>query len=64
MSTAITVGVSIAAFKSGAGLHVGIPLSGTNLLFSIATAIIQKPFKIFTIKRKNNMYLSCSLKAG
>ena len=45
-STMITGGISIAAFASGAGLPVGIALSGTSLLLSLATAITQKSFKI------------------
>ena len=63
-STVITGGISIAAFASGAGLPIGIALSGTSLLFSLATAITRKPFKIFTVKRKNMMQLSFLLKAG
>ena len=38
-STMITGGISIAAFASGAGLPVGIALSGTSLLLSLATAM-------------------------
>ena len=49
-STVITGGVSIAAFASGAGLPVDIVLSGTSRLFSLATAITRKSFKIFTGK--------------
>ena len=37
--TVITRGVSIATFVSVVGLPVGIALCGTNLLFSLATAI-------------------------
>ena len=37
--TVITGGVSVAPFPSGAGLPVGIVLSETSLLFSLATAI-------------------------
>ena len=33
-STVITGGITIAAFASGAGLPVGITLSGTSLFFS------------------------------
>ena len=50
-STMITGGMSIAAFASGAGLPVGIALSGTSLLLSLATAITRKSFKIFTVKQ-------------
>ena len=53
-STVITGGISIAAFASGVGLPVGIALSGTSLLLSLATAIIQKSFKIFTIKQEKH----------
>ena len=49
-STVITGGISIAAFASGVGLSVGIAFSGTSLLLSLATAITQKFFKIFTVK--------------
>ena len=38
-STVITAGISIAAFASGIGLPVGIALSGTSLLLSLATTI-------------------------
>ena len=51
-STVITGGISIAAFASALGLPVGIALSGTSLLLSLATAITQKSFKIFTVKQK------------
>ena len=44
--TVITGGISIAAFASAVGLPVGIALSGTSLLLSLATAITQKSFKI------------------
>ena len=53
-STVITGGVSIAAFASGVGLPVGIALSGTSQLLSLATAITQKSFKVFTVKKKNH----------
>ena len=53
-STVITGGISIAAFASGVGLPVGIVLSGTSLLFSLATAIARKPFKIFTVKQEKH----------
>ena len=57
-STVITGGISIAAFASGVGLPVGIALSGASLLFSLATAITRKSFKIFTVSKKNKMLLS------
>ena len=53
-SKVITGGVSIAAFASGAGLRVGIALSGTILLSSLAIAITQKSFKIFTVKQEKH----------
>ena len=53
-STVITGGVSIAALSSGVGLPVGIALSGTSLLFSLATAITRKSFKIFTVKQEKH----------
>ena len=51
-STVITGGISIAAFASGVGFPIGIALSGTNLLLSLATVITQKVFKTFTVKQK------------
>ena len=51
-STVITGGISMAAFASGVGLSVGIALSETSLLLSLATAITQKSFKIFTVKQE------------
>ena len=53
-STVITGRISIAAFASGVGLPVGIALSGTGLLLSLATAITQKTFKIFTEKQEKH----------
>ena len=53
-STVITGGISIAAFASGVGLSVGIALSGTSLLLSLATAITQKFFKTFTVKQEKH----------
>ena len=53
-STVITGGISIAAFASGVGLPVGIALSGTSLILSVATAITRKSFKIFTIKQEKH----------
>ena len=50
-STAITGGISIAAFASGVGLPVGAALSRTNLLLSLATVITRKSFKTSTIKQ-------------
>ena len=53
-STVITGGISIAAFASGAGLSVGIALSGTSLLLSLTTAITRKSFKIFRVKQEKH----------
>ena len=53
-STVITGGISIASFANGVGLPVGIALSGTSLLLSLATAITRKPFKIFTKKQEKH----------
>ena len=53
-STVISGGISIAAFATGVGLPVGIALSGTSLLLSLATAITQKTFKIFTEKQEKH----------
>ena len=53
-STVITGGISTAAFASGVGLPVGIALSGTSLLLSLATAITRKSFKIFTVKQEKH----------
>ena len=53
-STVITGGLSIAAFVSSVGLPLGIALSGTSLRLSLATAIIRKSFKIFTVKQEKH----------
>ena len=53
-STVITGAISIAAFAGGVGLPVGIALSGTSLLLSLATAITRKSFKIFTVKQEKH----------
>ena len=47
-------GISIAAFASGVSLSVGIALSGTSLLLSLATAITRKSFKTFTVKQEKH----------
>ena len=47
-SIVITGGISIAAFSSAVELPVGIALSGTSILLSLATAITRKSFKIFS----------------
>ena len=51
-SSVITGGISITAFASGAGLPVGIALSGTSLFLSPATAIAWQSFKILTVKQE------------
>ena len=53
-STVVTGGISIATFVSGVGLPVGIALSGTSLLLSLATAITRKSFKMFTVKQEKH----------
>ena len=53
-STLITGGINMAVFASGVGLPVGIALSGTSLLLSLATAITRKSFKIFTVKQEKH----------
>ena len=51
-STVITGGISFAAFASGVGLPVGIALSGTDPLLSLATVTTRKSFKILTVKQE------------
>ena len=53
-STVITGGISAAAFASNFRLPVGIALSGTSLILSLATAITRKSFKIFTVKQEKH----------
>ena len=53
-STVITGGISIAAVASCVGLPVGIALSGTSLVLSLATAITRKSFKIFTVMEEKH----------
>ena len=53
-STVITGRISIAAFASGLGLPVGVALSRTSLLLSLATAITRNSFKIFTVKQEKH----------
>ena len=53
-STVITGAISIAAFATGVGLPVGIALSGTSLLLSLATTITRKSFKILTVKQEKH----------
>ena len=53
-TTAITGGISIAAIASGKGLPVGIGLSATSLLLSLATTITRKTMSIFKSKEKKH----------
>ena len=53
-STVIGGEVSFAEFASGNGLPVGIALSRTSQIFSLATAITRKCFKIFTVKQEKH----------
>ena len=57
-STVIIGGFSIATFASSIELPVGISLGKTRLFFTLATAIIQNFFKIFTVKQENMMRLA------
>ena len=54
ISTVIIGGISIAAFPSNVGLLVGIALSGTSLILSLATVITGKSFKTFTVKQEKH----------
>ena len=53
-TTAITGGISIAAIASGIGLPVGMGLSATSLLLSLATTITRKTISIFNSKEKKH----------
>ena len=53
-SIMITGGISIAAFSSAAELPVGIALSGTSILLSLATAITRKSFKNLPVKQEKH----------
>ena len=53
-TTAITGGISIDALASGIGLPVGISLSATSLLLSLATTITRKTISIFKSKEKKH----------
>ena len=65
-STVNTGGISIAGFANGVDLPVSITLSGTILLFSLATVITRKSFKNFTIKQEKHdaMTLACLPRAS
>ena len=51
-SAVITEGISIAAFTSGISLPVGIALSGTIQVLSLATLITRKSTRTFTVKQE------------
>ena len=53
-STVIAGEISFAEFASSNDLPVGIALSRTSLIFSLATAITRKCFKIFTVKQEKH----------
>ena len=60
-SAVITGVISTAGLEVGAGLLLGIALSLTTLLFSLAESITLKSFKIFTMQIFT-MHLSCLIK--
>ena len=51
-SAVITGRISIAAFTSGISLPVGIALSGTIQVLSLATVITRKSTRTFTVKQE------------
>ena len=53
-STFINGEASITAFASGADLPVGTAFRGTSLLFSVATSITRKSFKLFTERQEKH----------
>ena len=54
ISTMITGVIWIAAFASVVGLPLGLALSGTSLLLSLATVITRKSSKTFTMKQEKH----------
>ena len=52
--TVIIGEISIVSFVSGIGLPVGITLSGTSQLLSLATVIARKSFQTFTVKQEEH----------
>ena len=54
ISTMITGVIWIAAFVSGVGLPLGLALSGTSLLLSLATVITRKSSKTFTMQQEKH----------
>ena len=53
-TTVIIGGISIAAIASGIGLPVGISLSATSMLLSLAATITRKTISIFNSKEKKH----------
>ena len=51
-SSFITAGVSIGSFRSGTGQPIDIALIRTSLLLPLATAILGKSLKMFTVKQE------------
>ena len=54
ITTVITGSTSIAAFASGVAIPVGIALTGTSLLLSIATTVTQKSLSAMNVKQKKH----------
>ena len=54
ISTMITEVIWIAAFASGVGLPLGLALSGTSLLLSLAIVITRKSSKTFSMKQEKH----------
>ena len=54
ITTAIPGGISIAALASGIGLPVGISLSATSLLLSLAATMTRETISIFNSKEKHD----------
>ena len=57
LTSAVVTGVLFTAgFEVGAGLPLGVAVSWTTLLFSLATAITLKYFKIFTMQHETKKH--------
>ena len=54
ITTVITGSTSIAAFASGVAIPIGIILTGTSLLLSIATTVTQKSLSAINVKQKKH----------
>ena len=54
ISTMITEVIWIVAFASGVGLPLGLALSGTSLLLSLAIVITRKSSKTFSMKQEKH----------